>query len=55
MIRLAVLLSILMLFAVMLLVASDDWSFSLFGPLAAVAAMVGFAVVAAGWTIRHDT
>jgi uncharacterized membrane protein HdeD (DUF308 family) len=52
--RIAALLSILALLAAALFAANEDWSFSLVGTLAAVLAIIGFAVVAAGWTIRHD-
>jgi hypothetical protein len=40
--------------AVALLIANDGWGLSLTETLIAVCLIVGFAVLAAGWTIRRD-
>lgn len=54
MIRIASLLLILPALAVALLIANDGWGLSLVETLIAIFVIVGFAVTAAGWTIRHD-
>jgi hypothetical protein len=54
MIRIASFLLILPALAVALWIANDDWGLSLVETLIAIFVIVGFAVTAAGWTIRHD-
>jgi hypothetical protein len=54
MIRLISLLLSLPAAAVGLLVASDAWNLEFVESFAAIVLIVGFAVAAAGWTIRHD-
>jgi len=54
MIRLISLLLSLPAAAVALLVPSDAWNFEFVETFAAVILIVGFAVAATGWTIRHD-
>jgi hypothetical protein len=54
MIRLTCLLLTLPVLAAVLFVANDRWDLSFIGTLAAVTLIVGFAVAATGWTIRHD-
>jgi hypothetical protein len=54
MIRLISLILSLSAAAVGLLVASDAWNFEFVESFAAIILIVGFAVAATGWTIRHD-
>jgi hypothetical protein len=54
MIRLTYFLLALPVLAAVLFVANDRWDLSFIGTLAAVTLIVGFAVAATGWTIRHD-
>jgi hypothetical protein len=44
----------LLLLGALLYFAPDDPAFSLLGTLLAMCVIIGFAVAAAGWTIRHD-
>ena len=54
MIRLFSLLLSLPAAMVALLVASDAWNLEFVESFAAIILIVGFAVAATGWTIRHD-
>jgi hypothetical protein len=54
MIQLTCLLLTLPVLADVLFVANDRRDLSSIGTLAAVTLIIGFAVAATGWTIRHD-
>jgi L-cystine uptake protein TcyP (sodium:dicarboxylate symporter family) len=54
MIRIAGLLLIMPIVAVALLIANDGSDLSFVETLVAVFVIVGFAVTAVGWTVRHD-